>query len=102
MVAGLAPAAQRSSIPVRGTELNSLRSWERIPVTMNHMQPVAVEQTLRAGNENSSRMNPPASNLRTGEGAISTRAPLAGWMGTSVNRRAPVKAMPTTLPHIGR
>jgi hypothetical protein len=104
LVAGLARSNGRSNaILARRSELN-LRSWEHIPtVSVRSVRPVAVAVLPRAGNTNSSRMELPTVAPRMGQNhLIGMRSPLAGWMGASVNRRAPVKILPPMLPRITR
>jgi len=105
MVAGLAPSNVHSdAILARGSELSGLRSWERIPVvSLGQPRPVAVAQSPRAVNESSSHAILPTSNLRMGQShSIGVQTPLSGWMGTSGNRRVPVKILPPMLPRMGR
>jgi fibronectin-binding autotransporter adhesin len=103
LVAGLAPSTARSNaILVRASELNDLRSWERIPIVVDPVvRPLAVTAP-RIGETNSTHEEP-ASDLRTLQNhAIGVRTPVAGWTGTSTNRREPVKIMPPMSPRISR
>jgi len=105
VLAGLASSNGHSNaILARGSELNGLRSWEHIPVvSVSQVRPVAVAQSPRALNQSSSHATLPTSDLRMGQGhAIGVQSTLAGWMGTSGNRRAPVKILPPMLPRMGR
>jgi hypothetical protein len=104
VVAGWTPSSGHSNaILARGFELNGPRSWERIPaVALSPARPVAVGQTLRAVNESSARATLPTSDLRMGQSRAIGAQTLAGWMGTSGNRRTPVKILPPMLPRITR
>jgi hypothetical protein len=93
------PTAHSNAILVRGSELNDLRSWERVPIA-DPVQPVAVA-VPRIGETTSPRVELPDSDLRMEQShAIGVQAP-ARWIGT-INRREPVKTMPTMLPRITR
>jgi fibronectin-binding autotransporter adhesin len=103
LVAGLAPSTARSNaILVRASELNNLRSWERVPIVVDPVvRPLAVTAP-RVGETNSTHEEP-GSDLRTSQNhAIGVRTPVAGWTGTSTNRREPVKIMPPMSPRISR
>ena len=105
MVAGWGPTAHSNAILARGSELNNLRSWERIPVIVEiPVHRVGVAQVPRAVNANSSRSDDmPTSDLRSERiHQIGVQAPLAHWMGTSNNHREPVRPLPPMLPRITR
>jgi hypothetical protein len=74
---------------------SGLRSWEHMPVVGTIAKPVAVSSP-------SLRNNLAASSDWMGQShGIGTPSTL-GWMGTSNNRRVPVKVMPPSLPRIAR
>jgi hypothetical protein len=98
----MAPTGHSNAILARGTELSNLRSWERIPV-ISTVRAAAVAQLPNAVNATTSRIEQPASDLRMGQNhVIGVQSPLAGWMGSSTNRRTPVKIMPPMLPRVVR
>jgi hypothetical protein len=102
VVAGLGHS--NAALPVRGSGLNDLRSWERIPVYVNPAQSVALAQMPRAVNDRSTLSGSvPTSGLRIGEShPIGVRLPVSGWMGASGNHRVPVKILSPILPRIAR
>jgi fibronectin-binding autotransporter adhesin len=97
-------AGHSNIIRAGGSELSSLRSWERIPAVSASAYPVAVVRAPRALAESSLRSGSLSiSDLRIGQGhAIRIPAPLSGWIGTSVNRQIPVKALPPISPRAMR
>jgi hypothetical protein len=98
----MAPAGHSNTILARGTELNNLRSWERIPVIFKS-RAAAVAQMPGAVNATTSRIALPTADLRMVQNhIIGVQSPLAGWMGTSTNRRTPVKIMPPMVPRVVR
>jgi hypothetical protein len=102
LAVGMAPAGHSNAMLARGTELSNLRSWERIPV-ISTVRAAAVVQVPNAVNATTSRIEQPASDLRMGQNhVIGVQSPLAGWMGSSTNRRVPVKILPPILPRVVR
>jgi hypothetical protein len=95
------PTAHSNAIPVRGSELNDLRSWERLPIAV---EPVVRPVTApRVGETISSHIDLPTSDPRMGQShAIGIQTPLAHWTGTSTNRREPVKILPAMTPRFTR
>jgi hypothetical protein len=74
---------------------SGLRSWERVPVAGTMAKPVAVKSP-------SLHNNVATSNYWMGQShGIGTPSAL-GWMGTSNNRRVPVKVITPSLPRIAR
>jgi hypothetical protein len=96
MVAGL---GHSNAIAAGGSDL---RIWDHVPVVGTMAKPVA-------GSKIATEVNSPAlhNNVAVSTGwmggshAIGTQSPL-GWMGTSSNRRVPVKVMPPSLPRLMR
>jgi len=89
-----------NALPVRGSGWNALRSWERIPVVSVSQARVVVPRVV---NESSSRADLPTSDLRMAPSRpMGVPSRLAGWMGTSGNRRVPVKTLSPILPRITR
>jgi hypothetical protein len=108
VVAAWTPAGGRSNaIVASGFERNNLRSWERIPVISAGAARtgVVVAQTPRVVNEIAVH-SLPASELRMGGASHAIGVPVGGgWMGTmgtTGNRRAPVKLLPPMLPRMSR
>ncbi len=99
LVSGIAPPRLRN-----GSDLSNLRVWERTPVVSSaatYTSPVPAP--VRAIGESSARVALPAAQLNAAQShAIAVRSPLAGWMGSSQNRRAPVKVMPPIMTRIAR
>jgi fibronectin-binding autotransporter adhesin len=105
LVAASVPLAVHSNIILAGgSEPSSLRSWERIPAVSASAHPVAVARLPRAVAKNSLRSGGfSISDLQIGQShAIRLPAPLSGWIGTSVNRRVPVKILPPMSPRAVR
>jgi hypothetical protein len=105
LIARTAPSSGRSNaILARGSELINLRSWERMPVvSTSPVRPVAVTALPRITNTNSSRVDLPKTGARIGQNhMVGVQAPLAGWMGSSANRRTPVKILSPMLPRAER
>jgi fibronectin-binding autotransporter adhesin len=101
LAVGMAPTGHSNAILARGTELSNLRSWERIPV-ISTMRGVTVAQ-LPGPVNTTSRIALPIAEPRMGQNhVIGVQSPLAGWMGSSTNRRTPVKIMPPMLPRVVR
>jgi hypothetical protein len=100
LVAGMAPAKGR------GSELSNLRAWERTPaaVSVSPVRPVAVAVVPRMSNATSPRvaMTTTVEPRVATNHQIGAQLPLAGWMGASTNRVAPVKILPPMLPRITR
>jgi fibronectin-binding autotransporter adhesin len=95
------PILTAGTAPARGTELSNLRSWERMPV-MTTMRTPAIAQMPGAVTATNSHEQS-TSDLRVGQNhVIGVLSPLAGWMGSSTNRRTPVKIMPPVLPRTVR
>jgi hypothetical protein len=102
LAVGMAPAGHSNIILARGTELNNLRSWERIPVIFK-IRAAGVAQMPGAVNATTSRIAMPTADPRMVQNhIIGVQSPLAGWMGTSTNRRTPVKIMPPMVPRVVR
>jgi hypothetical protein len=82
--------------------LSNLRAWDRIPIAVGTARPVAVMP--RAVSESTPHNgNLPASDLRRGQNErVGVQTRLAGWMGTPVNRREPVKIPQPMLPSMVR
>jgi len=100
VVAGL---GHLSAIPVRGSERNNLRSWERIPVNGSPAQPIAVAAMPRTGNGSSMRGARVTSDLQIGGmHPIGVQRPVSGWIGASGNRRVPVQILTPTFPRLAR
>jgi len=104
VVAEISPSAGRSNaILARGTALEGLHSWERIPVSVNETRSAAVARLPFAVNTTPSRTNQSATDRGMGQGrGIGVRARLAEWVSTSGNRREPVKVLPPMMPRIAR
>jgi hypothetical protein len=101
LLAGMAPA--RSTIG--HNPISNLRSWEHMPVvSMSPVRPIAVAAMPRVTNASSPRVEMPiTAEPRMGQNhLIGVQSPLSGWMGTSTNRRTPVKIMPPMLPRVVR
>jgi fibronectin-binding autotransporter adhesin len=97
LVVGLTPARVGS-----GSGLNNLSRWERI-VSASPARPVAVAALPSVANANGSRVELPTTDPWVGQShTIGAQSPLAGWTGTSTNRRTPVKVMPPMLPRAVR
>jgi hypothetical protein len=99
LVAGIAPPRVGGSSP-----LSNLRVWERTPVVSSSADySVPVAAALHSTSENSSRIAVPTAQTHLEQShAIAVRSPLAGWTGSSTNRRTPVKIMPAMSPHLTR
>ncbi len=99
VVAGWARATGRSNVIVTGgSELDTLRSWERTTVISTaSVRTNLPAQIPRAVNESATH-NLPASDLRMG-GSHAMGIQTQGWMG---NRRAPVKILTPMIPHAAR
>jgi len=105
VISGLARSTSHSNaIPVRGSELSNLRSWDRIPmVADNPIRPVEVAQAPRAESANVSGAGLPTSDLRREQmHPIGAQTQSARWMGISTSRRDPVKSLQPMLPRITR
>jgi hypothetical protein len=104
VVAEISPSTGRlNAILARGTTLEGLHSWERIPVLVNETRSGAVARVPFAVNTIPSRTNQSATDRGMGQGReIGVRAPLAERVGTSGNRRVPVKVLPPMMPRIAR
>ncbi len=104
VVAEISPSAGRSNaILARGTALESRHSWERIPISVNEARSGAVARVPFAVNTIPSRTNQSATDRGIGQGrGIDVRAPLAERVGTSGNRRVPVKVLPPMMLRIAR
>ena len=99
----LAGLGRSSAIPFRGSQLNNLRSWERIPVYGSPAQPTAVAATPRSGNDSSMRSARVTSDPLLGEiHSIGVQRPVSGWTDASGNRRAPVHILTPMFPRLGR
>jgi hypothetical protein len=95
------PILTAGTAPARGTELSNLRSWERMPVMTTMRTPAMAQMPGAVTSTNSHEQ--PTSDLRVGQNhVIGVQSPLAGWMGSSTNRRTPVKIMPPVLPRTVR
>ena len=105
LIAKMAPSSGRSNaILARETELSNLRSWEQMPMVLaSRVRPAAVAAVPSVTSMNLSRTEPLKAEPRTGGNhLIGVQSPLAGWTGTSTNRRIPVKIMAPTLPRVVR
>jgi len=96
-------SAHSNAILARGSELSNLRAWDHVPVIgempVRALPVVAVPSVVSAV---PARAEVPASDLRLEQiHPIGVQAPLARF-GTNVERREPVKTMPTMLPHVTR
>jgi len=101
LAVGMAPGGHSNAILARGMELSNLRRWERMPA-ISTVRAAVVAQLPRV-NATTSRVELPASDLRMGQNhLIGVQSPLAGWMGSSTNRRTPVKIMPPMVPRVVR
>jgi hypothetical protein len=102
MVAGLATSnAHSNPIQVRGSEIVTCASGS-IPLSVSTARPVAVMPRMVSESTPHSS-NLPASDLRMGQSQrVGVQSPLAGWMGTSGNRRVPVKILTPMQPRIAR
>jgi len=99
----LAGLGRSSAIPFRGSQLNNLRSWERIPVYGSPAQPTAVAVMPRSGNESSMGSARVTSGPLLGEiHSIGVQRPVSGWTDASGNRRAPVHILTPMFPRLGR
>jgi hypothetical protein len=102
LAVGMAPRRRSDAILTRGTELTNLRPWERMTMT-NTVRTAVVAQWPGTVNATASRMDVFKVAASTGQSQlIGVRAPLAGRMGGSSNRRTPAKIMPPILPRVLR
>jgi hypothetical protein len=101
LVAGITPA--RSTIG--HNPISNLRSWERTPVvSASPVRPVVVAVMPRVSDTSSPRVEMPTTvepRVATNH-QIGIQSPLARWMGSSTNRRTPIKILPPMLPRITR
>jgi hypothetical protein len=95
--------AHSNAILARGSELSNLRAWDHVPVVgAVPVRAVVVTEVPRVVNAIPLRTQVSASDLRLEQvHPIGVQAPLARWMGTTIERREPVKTMPM-LPHVTR
>jgi hypothetical protein len=95
--------AHSNAILARGSELSNLRAWDHVPVMgAVPVRAVVVTEVPRVVNAIPLRTQVSASDLRLEQvHPIGVQAPLARWMGTTIERREPVKTMPM-LPHVTR
>jgi hypothetical protein len=100
MIAGLARPTGRSNAILAGG--SDLRSWEHVPVMPIIAKPVSVSKVATEVNASSLHNNVAASTAWAGQSRGIGTPSTIGWMGTSANRRVPVKAMPPSLPRIAR
>jgi hypothetical protein len=95
VVAAWTPAnAHSNAILANRFENNNLRSWERIPViSVSKLQTGVVVATPRV--TNLARIEPSKEKPGMAQNhLIGVQSPLAAWIGTSTNRRVPVKMVP--------
>jgi len=104
IVARMAPSNGRSNaIIAKGSELNSLRRWEHLPLTPIAAKPITVARIASPLNSNSPHNNIAATNPWIGaRPVVPVHAGLVGWMGSSNNHRVPVKIMPLSPPRMTR
>jgi hypothetical protein len=81
---------------------SGLHSWEHVPVIPVIAEPVAVSRVATAVNSPSLHNNVATLNNWAGQSHAIGTASTLGWMGTSNNRRVPVKVMPPSLPRMMR
>jgi hypothetical protein len=81
---------------------SGLRIWEHVPVVGITAKPVAVSKIATGVNPNSLHNNVAAANNWMGQSRAIAVPSTLGWMGTSSNRRVPVKTMPPSLVHMSR
>ena len=101
---GWSSPARHSNAPLLATGRDPVgsRSWEHLPLIASPTRMGPPARTPLSGNVDSSRLSLPVSNLRIGGHAIGVQSPLAGWISTPGNRRAPAKILLPTLPHTMR
>jgi fibronectin-binding autotransporter adhesin len=99
----LAGLERSSAIPFRGSQLNNLRSWERIPVYGSPAQSAAVAAMPRSGNDSSMRSARVTSDPLLGEiHSIGVQRPVSGLIDASGNRRSPVHILTPMFPRLAR
>ena len=81
---------------------SGLRSWEHIPVVPITAKPIAVARVATAVNSPAMHNNVTMVNNWAGQSRGIGAQPSFGSMGSSGNRRVPVKIMPPALPRIAR
>ncbi|MFZ0319881.1 MAG: hypothetical protein WAL56_12215, partial [Candidatus Sulfotelmatobacter sp.] len=96
MVAGL---GHSNAIVAGGS---GLRIWDHMPVIGTMAKPVAAAKVATEVNAPALHNNVAVSTGWMGESRAISPASKLGWMGTSSNRRVPVKAIPPTLPRLTR
>jgi hypothetical protein len=94
----IAPSAPSNA---RAGEWNNLRVWEHMPVVpTSRTAPLAMEMPSTV-NPTWLRTKTPSSELRIGQSrALGVQSTLAGWMGTSANRRPTAKMPPMLHPSV--
>ena len=100
LVAGLEKPSGHSNAILAGG--SGLHSWEHVPVIPVIAEPVAVSRVATAVNSPSLHNNVATLNNWAGQSHAIGTASTLGWMGTSNNRRVPVKVMPPSLPRMMR
>jgi hypothetical protein len=100
LVAGLARLTGHSDAILVGG--SGLRSWEHVPVVAITAKPIGVARIATTVNSSAMHNNVATVNNWAGQSHAIGAPSTFGWMGSSSNRRAPVKIMPPALPRIAR